>query len=711
MVKRSKTNIGFLLACVLILIVGILSYQSLKISKQEADVNFRRLSVLTDVEKILAEYELSKSNVRGFHVSGSESFVEQYHLSKARLQFLVDRLDKEFPQNDIRQKSLRLLHESLRARTDHWDLHILNRRKEGILYSEKLIHDSSWKIMEDKIYDSIRIIKEEESRLASESSSNLKVFNQLTAIAIILGSILAIALVLGAAIKVNFDMKRREIAERDVETFFNVSLDLLSISGMDGHFIKFSPAWCDLLGYSKEELMRIPLLDLVHPEDISKTMVEIEKQKNGGKVLHFENRWRCKNGNYVDLSWKSVPVGETMFGAARDITKQKIFERELIDAQKNSLEAARVKTEFLANMSHEIRTPLNGIIGVSELLSQTELNTNQKNLITTLKNSGTLLLKIINEILDFSKIEAGKLQLETVDIDVESLIENQISIVGPLAGDKKITLSASMDPQIPAFVKGDSGRISQILLNLLNNAIKFTDNGSVILGVSLVSKTDEAAILKFSVEDTGIGMTDAQIRRIFSPFQQADGSTARKFGGTGLGLSISKRLTEMMGGQIGVMSVPDKGSTFWFTTKVSLTDQEKIKVVTSKTTGQKSLRILVAEDNGVNQLIIRKMLEKLGHSVFIVGNGLEAVNMFKETSYDLILMDHHMPVMDGMEAVRLIRKMESPGSHTPILGFTANVLEESQLAFSEAGVDDFVLKPVTLSVLESTLCKWSAQAV
>lgn len=560
--------------------------------------------------------------------------------------------------------------------------------------------------MEEKIYSAINTIKAEESRLADDIANNLNVFNRLTALAIIVGSLLAISLIIGAAIKVNLDMLRREKAERDVETFFEVSLDLLSISGMDGRFIKFSPAWCELLGYSKEELMRIPLLDLVHPEDLAKTNDEIEKQKSGGKVLHFENRWRCKNGNYVDLSWKSVPVGDAMYGAARDITKQKMFEKELIDAQKNSQEAVKIKSEFLANMSHEIRTPINGILGVTDLLGQTELSKEQMSLLSTLRNSGSLLLKIINEILDFSKIEAGKLELDSNDFNVTSMVENQISLVGPMAAEKKLTVMATVDPQIPGFVKGDSGRISQIILNLLNNGIKFTEKGYVKLNVGLVSKMDDAAVLKFTVEDSGIGMTDSQIRRIFSPFEQADGSTARKFGGTGLGLSISKRLAEMMGGQIGVISVPDKGSSFWFTAKVTSSEMQIAADKFSHHSETRKLHVLVAEDNLVNQMLIKKMLEKLGHTVFIAGNGLEAVNMFKDMNYDLILMDHHMPVMDGMEAVKLIRKMESPGNHIPILAFTANVLQEAQLSFSAAGVDDFLLKPVTLASLESSLGKW-----
>lgn len=708
MSNRIKTNIGFALACAIILTIGIISYLSLSKYISGSAETFKTLRVQTDIEKLFAEYSSAKSSVRGFHVTVQESFLEEYYVTKNHMMKLLEKVRHDTKESAYQQEQIDLLEIALKERMKNWEDRFDDRRKGDLSFSTNLAtNNNQWREVEQRIFSAVDKIKMEEYSRTAKKSKELDKFSAFTILVLVFGTFSAIGLIITAAFLVNRDAKRREIAERETETFFAVSLDLLSISGMDGYFRKISPAWTELLGYSLEELFKIPLLDLVHPEDLSKTLAEIEKQKGGGKVMQFENRWRTKNGEWVDLSWKSVPVGDTMYGAARDITKQKIFERELIEAQRNAQAAAKVKTEFLANMSHEIRTPLNGIIGVTDLLEGTNLNPEQHRFITTIRNSGTILLKIINEILDFSKIEAGKLDLETIDFNVTSLLENQVSLVGPIAAEKNLKITTSVDPMIPSHMKGDSGRISQILLNLLNNAIKFTEKGSVQLKATLQSKNHDSCVVKFSVVDSGIGMTESQVRRIFSPFNQADNTTARKYGGTGLGLSISKKLAEMMGGEISVESQPDRGSTFWFTVKLGYSEIElKEQTRAAIPLTQKNLRILVAEDNQVNQMIIKKMLEKLGHTALVVGNGMEAVNIFKEAPFDLILMDHHMPVMDGMEATKIIRKMEIVGKRTPILAFTANVVEESQKAFSEAGVDDFILKPVTIASLEETLNKW-----
>lgn len=710
--NRTKTNLGFILACVIIMIIGVISYLSLTRYINSSTETFKTLKIQTDLEKLYGEYASAKSSVRGFHVTVKEDFVEEYYVTKNLIEKLLEKIERNTADNPVQQDEIKKLRVALNERFEMWENHFAERRTRDMNFSLQLANDKGeWKMVENRIYSSIDKLKEIEHDEATVASQNLEDFSSFTIIVVIIGSISAITLILVAVYNMNNSARRREEAEKQVETFFSVSLDLLSISGMDGHFRKISPAWAEVLGYSVEELFKTPLLDLVHPDDLPKTLAEIEKQKGGGKVMQFENRWRAKDGHYVDLSWKSVPVGDIMYGAARDVTKQKIFERELIEAQRNAQAAAKVKTEFLANMSHEIRTPLNGIIGVTDLLESTKLDPEQHRFVTTIRNSGTILLKIINEILDFSKIEAGKLDLESIDFNITTLLENQVSLVGPIAAEKKLQITTSIDSQIPSHVKGDSGRISQILLNLMNNAIKFTDRGSIQVKADLVSKTERDIRVKFSVTDSGIGMTESQVKRIFSPFNQADNSTARKYGGTGLGLSISKKLAEMMGGEINVESAPDKGSTFWFTVNLGFSEIE-LKAIPKpeQTSLKKSLRILVAEDNQVNQMIIKKMLEKLGHTVLVVGNGLEAVNIFKEAPFDMILMDHHMPVMDGMEATKLIRKMDRPGSPTPILAFTANVVEESQKAFSEAGVDDFILKPVTINALETVLSKWTSKA-
>jgi PAS domain S-box-containing protein len=704
---RKRTNLGFGVACILIILIGLSSYFSLREYIKDSNKALQSFNIRNVIEGLSSDLMEAKASVRGYHLSGQEVFLTEYEVARARLHSQIETLKQNTKKNPVQKRELILLEDLIEKRFRYWDESISLRKEKGGSVLQTLVknipftQDSDRKIKEsflrmDVKDESIGIV----SKVLGQSSNWVVLF-------IFFGTITAVLLIVSAAYMVNSDVRKREAAENEVEVFFNVSLDLLCISGTDGYFKKLGPAWTDVLGYSLEELFKRPLLDLVHPDDLSRTQQEVSQQAKGEKTLSFENRWKCKDGTFVDLSWKSVQVEDKMYGVARDITRQKIFERQLIEAEKNSLVAAKVKSEFLANMSHEIRTPLNGIIGVTDLLENTSLNEEQKKFTNTIKNSGSMLLKIINEILDFSKIEAGKLEVEKNDFQVNQILEGQVSIVGPLAHEKNLQLTSYVDPQIPAMVRGDSGRIAQILLNLVNNAIKFTDSGTIDIRVELLSETKDGLYLKFCVKDTGMGLSDEQKERIFTAFNQADGSTARRFGGTGLGLSISKKLTELMGGEIGVKSAPGEGSNFWFTIKLEHSTKQTVKE-TSKTpsTKTRSIRILVAEDNQVNQMIIKKMLEKLGHSVHVVSNGLEAVNTYKEASYDMILMDHHMPVMDGMEATAIIRQMEGPIKKLPILAFTANVLEESQVQFVQAGADDFIMKPVTLNVLEETLRKW-----
>jgi PAS domain S-box-containing protein len=707
MKAKSRTNLGFGLACLLILLISIISLISIKNYISISEHVVHNLNVQTELERLSSDFISAKASVRGFHIMGHETFLKEYADSHEAILNKLKNLKALSKKQKEQLKELSTLEQIISRRFAFWDENIGIRKKTGLSAIPDLVKRSQLgRQLDEEFNESIQKLKQEEETFVNHMTLQLTRFSRSTVVFISLGSIVAILLVILAAYIVKKDFRLRIMAEQETANFFAVSLDLLCISGMDGLFKKISPAWVDVLGYSMDELFKIPLMDLVHPDDIPRTLLEIEKQSKGDKVLFFENRWRRKDGSYADLSWKSVPLGDVMYGAARDITQQKTFERQLIAAEKASQASARAKSEFLANMSHEIRTPLNGIIGVTDLLDHTALDIEQKKFTSTIRNSGEMLLKIINEILDFSKIEAGKMELEFHDFELQDLIENQISLVGVQAHAKNLILSQEIDPNIPKRFNGDSGRINQILLNLLNNAIKFTDHGEVKLKSEMLENNKDVIKLKFSVQDTGIGMSEVESQKIFRPFSQADGSTARKFGGTGLGLSISKKLVEMMAGEIGVDSEIGKGSTFWFTISLKLAPEQTQSTLRQAIESLKSARVLVAEDNQVNQMIIKKMLEKLGHSVHVVSNGQEAVNVFKNAEYDLILMDHHMPVMDGMEATSLIRKMENGEKRIPILAFTANVLEESQIKFKDSGADDFIMKPVTLAVLSQTLSKW-----
>jgi two-component system sensor histidine kinase/response regulator len=386
--------------------------------------------------------------------------------------------------------------------------------------------------------------------------------------------------------------------------------------------------------------------------------------------------------------------------------------------------ANQAKSEFLANMSHEIRTPMNGVIGMAELLLDGPLNTQQRDGAKTILDSARALLTVINDILDFSKIEAGKLELEMSPIDIRDLSEDVVHLIATQAHTKGLEVTAHIDPAVPEMVRGDSGRLRQVLINLCGNAVKFTHRGEVALDVKVAAEDAESMTLRFEVRDTGIGIPANRLDNLFQPFSQVDTSTTRRFGGTGLGLSIVKRLAKLMGGEAGVESREGLGSTFWFTARlaiISATAQATVAlsgraadwhtrtqpIVNSQQLsaqrGREKRRILLAEDNAVNEKVACRTLEKLGYRVDAVRNGRDAVTAWETGRYDLILMDCQMPVLDGYEATREIRSRESGGRHTPIVALTAHAMKDDDLKCKAAGMDDYITKPIDRERLDSCL--------
>ena len=486
--------------------------------------------------------------------------------------------------------------------------------------------------------------------------------------------------------------------------------------------VEVSNAMVEQYGYTRDELCSMTIKELQRPEDVAKLVSYLGSHPAGSQPEladapeGYPGHHRLKDGTIIDVEVTSTNLElngrDCRIAHFDDVTDRHRVAREVAIARDEAVEASNMKSAFLANVSHEVRTPMNGVIGMTELLLDTDLSDEQREYALQVGRSGEQMLAILNDILDLSKIEGGHLELDIADFDLHDVISETCRGAAGQARAKGLQLNVEIDADMPRRFRGDARRIRQVILNLVSNAVKFTAEGVITVKVATTPAAHEGSRLRVEVADTGIGVASEKLERMFEPFTQADVSTTRDYGGTGLGLAIVKEIVDMMGGQIGATSQPGRGSSFWFEVALAAPSSGEAwpsggeAAAAVATQWARPPFVLIAEDSPVNQIVAARMLERCGCRSQIASDGCDAIDAFKATRYDMILMDCQMPKLDGYQTTAALRRIENGGRRTPIIAMTANALEGDRQRCLDADMDDYLSKPVRHADLAEKLSLW-----
>ena len=668
------------------------------------------IELVTQIDGLVDRAETSQ---RGYLFHHDSKAAEIYHATTASLKQLGQQLVDLVADNPIQHERAITYFTAIESRIQKMDLVLLHSEKKAL---NSVIQEMDFE-SNQKLREMARILKAEEANLLEIRQQKSRKTLMLSAFLILFSTLLALSFIILSRRNMQKSLLRNREQAQFLNLIFDSMGDGLMVVDVNGHVTNFNRAAENLIGADLTNVTkeyRIRTSSVINPATGQLLKLEespLTRALAGESLDNFEtivnrgqlgDRMLSTNARPILNAQKKITGGLALF---RDVTDIKKLEIELAKASAAAVEGSRLKSEFLASMSHEIRTPMNGVLGMATILLDTALTDDQSSYVKIIKSSADSLLGLINQILDHSKIESGKLELASEDFNLHECVHSVTSMFHYLSHSKNITLEMKLHPDLPEFMRGDSPRLRQILINLVGNALKFTEQGFVRINVAPAPGQTSKHQVMFEVKDTGPGIPIEVQSRLFERFSQVHDEASAKTKGSGLGLTISRELVKLMNGTIGVESAAGFGSRFWFTAEFGLAEKvvhQPLSQVHSRKTF--SGHVLVAEDQTVNQTVIRKFLSMFGLTCEIVTNGQLATEAYKKTNFDLVLMDCQMPVMDGYTATATIRQIEKhAGKHTPIVALTAEGNKNERKRCLDAGMNEFLSKPIEIERLQNIL--------
>ena len=705
--RWAKSHLGFATGVIAVGTFSSLALFSHQRSLKQVEWVHHTHQVLFDIANVGRVIDELQSGERGYVISRAERFAELYRRNRPLLEPAVNELRTLVGDNAAQLTQILEIEDLSRSALVDMDRIVTLMDAGKVSEAAGIITSGVVKVRVDRIRAVLAHMESNEQQLLNYRLHEMRSSSKNTRFLLFAGATLTIISLLLAAFALDRRFRAQQQAERELNQFFANSIDIFCITDPEGRFIRYNNVLASASGYGPEELIGRSAMDFVHPDDLELTQKARRKRQEGKLMEGFEHRLRRKDGSYTWIAWHSAYDADAglVYSVGRDVTERRRLELENTKARLMAQAASQAKSDFLASMSHEIRTPMNAIIGMADVLSETPLTEEQTTYVRVFKSAGNSLLNLINDILDLSRIEAGKIEIHDQIFNPRELVASIVDLLSLKASQKGLVMEGDIAKDLPPQVKGDGDRVRQVLSNLVSNAVKFTPRGHVVVKAEKQRRESKNGIL-FQVTDTGMGIPEASKEKIFGKYERGESAQIQ---GTGLGLHISRQLTERMGGSLWFESQAGKGSRFFCWLPLAEVDACDVPDRTIKPADQKPLRILLTDDNEDNRLIVVSYLKKFPHTVVQAENGKKALELFSADRFDLVLMDLHMPVMDGLTAVQAMREIErgEKRPRTPILALTAYSLKEEEEKSIAAGCDAHLSKPVKKDTLLRALTDYA----